>query len=192
MKRAAALLGFCTLLVSCGGGGGSSHNSVSCEDNYWDGQVGTCIVSGWDTLDEETLRQRGVPEETIVAFQSQEAISGQFPTVAITREQLPNDVDAKQYSDANIRAVEVFDGYKHVDSREVTVAGHDVLMHIFTAQPIEGEPRRRFYQVSVTDGDVGYTATAVTPVTIGEAFEKKMLLMVTNLTFKEPVAEGAE
>ena len=184
LVKKVVLLSLCALLVSCGG---ESSGSVTCHQDYWNGILSTCIPSGWEILDQETLRQRGVPEETIVAFQSEESVSGQFPTVAVTREKLSSPVSAKRYSEANIRSVEVLDGYEHIDTKEITVAESDVSLHIFTAQPIEGEPRRRFYQVSFTNDDVGFTATGVSPVSIHAALEKKMLLIMQQIGFEERV-----
>jgi hypothetical protein len=137
-------------------------------------------------LNTETLRQRGVPEETIAAFQSSESFSGQFPTVAVTRERLANVVDAKQYSDANIRSVQVLDGYEHIDTRDFKIDDSKVSLHIFTAQPIEGEPRRRFFQVSTTVGETGYTVTAVSPVSINKELQESLLLILEQVTFTEP------
>ena len=167
------LLSACVLLVSCGG----SKDGVACDQKYWDGTMGTC------------LRQRGVPEETIAAFQSSESFSGQFPTVAVTRERLANVVDAKQYSDANIRSVQVLDGYEHIDTRDFQVDDTKVSLHVFTGQPIEGEPRRRFYQVSTTAEDTGYTATAVSPVSIPKELEESLMLILGQITFIEPSTE---
>lgn len=151
--------------------------------------MGTCLPEKWEVLNTETLRQRGVPEETIAAFQSSESFSGQFPTVAVTRERLANTVDPSQYSSANMRSVEVLDGYEHVDTREFKVDGVKVNLHIFTGQPIEGEPRRRFYQVSTTTGDVGYTVTAVTPLSISKDLDDSILLILGEVTFVEPKEE---
>lgn len=186
MKHRLAIITAAFLLTSCGGG---SSDRTGCETDYWDGTVGTCLPSGWETLDQETLRQRGVPEETIVVFQSEESVSGQFPTVAVTRERLASEVGSTAYSDANIRSIEVIDGYKHIDTKEKEVAGEKVSLHTFSAQPIEGEPRRRYYQVSLTEGDVGYTVTAVSPVSIGANLEKKMMVLIENFTLDEPVVE---
>jgi len=179
------LLSTCLLLTACGGG---SAVAV-CDVDYWDGTVGTCLPEGWDIIDQETLRQRGVPEETIVAFQISESVSGQFPTVAITKERLPSPFSANDYSLASIRSVEVMEGYELVDSKDFTVAGEDVSLHIFTAQPIVGEPRRRFLQVSTAIDDIGFTATAVSPVSITNELEDDMMLILDNLFFTAPVEE---
>lgn len=173
-------------LVACG----SSGSAVSCDRDYWDGEVGTCIPEGWEILDSETLAQRGVPEETIVAFQAKESVSGQFPTVAITREKLASVTDPLQYSDASVRSIEVVEGYEHVDTKDVSLAGTDVRLHIFTAQPIDGEPRRKFFQASTTHGDVGYTVTGVSPVSIDKTLENQLLIMIEQLTFEEQKTES--
>ena len=171
------------LLTACSHSGEGAH--ASCDQEYWNGDIGTCLPGQWIVLDAETLRQRGVPQETIVAFQSEEAVSGQFPTVAITEERLPSAVDSAEYSAASIRSVEVLAGYEHVDTKEVTVAGEDVKMHIFTAQPIDGEPRRRFHQVSMVHGDTGYTITAVSPVSIEKATADQLMLMLESVFFEK-------
>jgi len=186
MRAHGVVIGLSFLLVSCGGG---SSAAVSCDQEYWDGVVGTCLPEGWEIVDAETLRQRGVPEETIVAFQASESLSGQFPTVAITRERLTNVVEPSRYSEANMRSIEVIDGYTHVDTRDFTIADTDVQLHIFTAQPIEGEPRRRFYQVSTVHEEDGFTVTGVSPVSIGQALEDAMLLIIESTIFEEPVKE---
>ncbi|MBT5236947.1 hypothetical protein HOL63_01080 [Candidatus Peregrinibacteria bacterium] len=184
MKRI-FLFSACVLLAACGGGSARS----GCEQDYWDGTVGTCLPEGWEIIDKETLRQRGVPEETIVAFQISESVSGQFPTVAVTKERLPNPVTAQNYSSASIRSIEVMEGYTLVDSKDFTVDGEDVSLHIFTAQPIEGEPRRRFFQVSTAIEDIGFTATAVSPVSITKELEEDMMLILEHLVFSEPIEE---
>lgn len=182
MKQPFLLAFSCILLVSCGGG---SDTTASCDQRYWDGTVGTCLPERWEVLNAEVLRQRGVPDETIAAFQSSQSFSGQFPTVAVTRERLASVVDPLQYSDANIRSVEVLDGYEHIDTRDFTIDSEKIRLHVFTGQPIEGEPRRRFYQVSTTVGDTGYTITAVSPVSIDKDLEETLLLILSEVTFEE-------
>lgn len=185
MTTRSFVLSACFLLTACGGGG----SEVACEQQYWDGTIGTCLPEGWEVIDSETLYQRGVPEETIVAFQASESLSGQFPTVAVTREKLANAVDPMQYSSANIRSIEVIDGYEHLDTRDIDIGETSVSMHIFTAQPIEGEPRRRFYQVSTTDGENGFTLTGVSPVSITKEVEDQLLLIIGQVVFEEPETE---
>ncbi len=185
MKMRITLVSTCLLLVACGGG----SSGIVCDRDYWDGTVGTCIPAGWDSMSREVLRIRGVPEETIVGFQRRDAVSGQFPTVAVTQERLPNAVNPADYSSASIRAISVLNGYEHVDTKEITVDGAKVSLHIFTGQPIEDEPKRRFYQVSTTKGDRGYTMTAVSPVSIDRSLEQEMVLILDHFTLSEPVKE---
>lgn len=180
------MLSACLLLVSCGGG---SSRGADCDQDFWNGMVGTCLPADWDVLDAETLRQRGVPEETIVGFQLAEAVSGQFPTVAITREKLATVVTPARYSEANIRSVEVLSGYELIDSQSFKVDEVEVTLHVFSGQPIEGEPTRRFYQVSTTKEDVGYTITAVTPLSIDSKLESQVMVMLENFTLEAPAEE---
>jgi hypothetical protein len=140
-------------------------------------------------VDSETLLQRGVPPETLVAFQAEQAASGQFPTVAVTRESLNQEVSAEDYSSASIRSVSVLPGYEQVDSRDIRIDGSKVSVHIFTAQPDEGEPRRRYYQLSVPKGQKGYTMTATTPVAIEDALEGQVMAIIEGFTLTEPVVE---
>lgn len=183
MKRL-LILSACLVLSACG-----STADITCDQQYWDGTIGTCLPEGWDIIDKETLRQRGVPEETIVAFQMTESVSGQFPTIAVTKESLPNPVTSQDYSAASIRSVEVMEGYTLVDTQTITIEGEDASMHIFTAQPLVGEPRRRFYQVSVVRNDIGFTVTAVSPVSIDKNVEDAMMLILKQTVFTEPMKE---
>ena len=183
MKRL-LILSACLVLSACG-----NSAEVTCDPQYWDGTVGTCLPEGWDIIDQETLRQRGVPAETIVAFQKTESVSGQFPTVAITKEILPDPVSSENYSAASIRSVEVMEGYTLVDTQTISVEEEDASMHIFTAQPLVGEPRRRFYQVSVVRDDAGFTVTGVSPVSIDKDVEDAMMLIINNVVFTEPTKE---
>lgn len=185
-KRAALLITGSVFLAACSGGRGSER---VCVQDYWDGEVGACLPENWIVVDSETLLQRGVPPETLVAFQAEQAVSGQFPTVAVTREILGQDVSAEDYSSASVRSVSVLPGYEQVDERDLRIDGKKVALHIFTAQPEEGEPRRRYYQVSVPKGKKGYTMTATTPVAIEEDLEKQVLAVLEGFTLEEPVVE---
>jgi hypothetical protein len=173
------------LLVACSG----SSGSVSCSQDYWDGTFGTCLPQDWIVVDRETLRQRGVPEETIVAFQSETAVSGQFPTIVLTSEPLGDPVSPEQYSEASIRSVTVLPSYELIDTRDVNVDNESVKVHIFKAQPVEEEPIRRFYQLSTVAGDEGFTLTATTPISIGETLEQQITLIFRESTFQEPTDE---
>jgi len=187
MRYHVLLLAACFTLAACGDGGGGTN--IACKTDYWDGTYGTCLPDHWMVIDGETLRQRGVPTDTIVAFQSDVPVSGQFPTVTVTREPLRKAVSAKDYSSASVRAVTVLPGYEEIDTRETTIAGEDVHMHIFKAQPAEGETLRRFFQVSTVANGVGYSVTATTPVSLDAALENQVTLILRESIFEEAGAE---
>jgi len=171
------------LLTACGGDKGGS----SCKQDYWDGErFGTCLPDDWIVIDTETLRQRGVPDDTLVAFQSDVPVAGQFPTVSLTWEPLAQVVKPADYSAANIRSVGVFPGYKQVDARDIRIDDEKLTLHIFTAQPVSDEPLHRYYQVSTVIGSDGYTLTATTPVSVDDDLENQILLIMRNATFEIP------
>ncbi|MDA1208705.1 MAG: hypothetical protein O2904_01590 [bacterium] len=178
------VIGTITLfLTACGGDGGST----SCTQDYWDGErFGTCIPDDWAVIDTETLRQRGVSEDTLVAFQSDIPVAGQFPTVSLTWEPLAQVVKPADYSAANIRSVGVFPGYKQLDARDIRIDDESLRLHIFTAQPVSSEPLRRYYQVSTVVGSDGYTLTATTPLSLEDSLEDQILLILRNATFVVP------
>ena len=185
MRYFALTITACLVLVACGG----SDGGASCKEDYWDGTYGTCLPSDWIVVDSETLRQRGVPEDTVVAFQSEIPISGQFPTVTVTRESLAKVTSPQAYSDASVRAVTVLPGYKELDTRDLRVAGEKVRLHIFKAQPTADEPERRFYQVSTVSEGVGYSVTATTPVSVEDELENQVLLLLRESIFSEDTEE---
>jgi hypothetical protein len=158
---------------------------VGCQKEYWDPieQIGLCIPAGWGVVDRETLRQRGVPDDAIVAFQAEEAVSGHFPTVTVTKELLAQATTPEAYSDASIRSVTVLPGYVLMESTPVEIAGVPTRIHIFTAQPVADEPARRFYQVSTTNGNVGYAVTATTPASVSDELETQVVLILQSLKF---------
>jgi hypothetical protein len=181
MKRVSFVFAVLLSLTACGGGGGT----VACENDYWDGTYGTCLPENWNVVNAETLRQRGVPQGTIAAFQSQIAVSGQFPSVTITREPLAEPVTPKVYSQASIRSVTTLPSYTQVDSKDVRIDSESLTIHVFTAQPLPEEPSRRFYQVSTVANGVGYTITGTTPVSPGESTEDEVQLILRESTFVE-------
>ena len=185
MRYRLLLLTLCLPLAACGDDDGGGN--VSCKSDYWDGTYGTCLPDNWVVIDSETLRQRGVPGDTIVAFQSEVPVSGQFPTVTVTREPLIDVVDPEDYSSASVRAVTVLPGYQELDTRETNIAGEKVHMHVFKAQPAEGETLRRFFQVSTVAKGAGYSVTATTPVSLDDALENQVLLIL-----RESIFEGEE
>lgn len=188
MKVRPLILAACVILTACGENGGGAK--VACASDYWDGTYGTCLPEGWVVVDSETLRQRGVPRDTLVAFQSEVPVSGQFPTVVVTQESLQGPVTAQDYSSASVRAVTVLPGYREIDTRKASVAGETVEVHVFTAQPAEGETLRRFYQVSTVSKGIGYSITATTPVSLNDALEDQVLLILQESIF-EAAEKGA-
>ena len=184
-KRVFAFTFLLLLLAGCG------DDSVSdeCSQQYWDGTIGVCLPEQWEVIDEETLRQRGVPEETLVAFQYAESVSGQFPTATVTQETLSQPVEPSAYSQASIRAVSAIQGYTELDTSKMKLDDTEVSIHVFSSQPVSGEPERRFYQVSTTKEQVGYTFTVVTPFTIEKDLEKQVIALMKSVTFQEPESE---
>ncbi|PIR48553.1 hypothetical protein COU80_02465 [Candidatus Peregrinibacteria bacterium CG10_big_fil_rev_8_21_14_0_10_55_24] len=173
-------------LVSCGG----STSEVACVEDYWDGTVGVCLPEGWSAVDAETLRLRGVPTETIAAFRAGEPVSGQFPTVTVTAEPLSQVITPADYSDASIRSVTGLPGYTLIDEKDMKVDDNDVRLHVFSSQPVEGEPARRFYQVSTVQGEYGYTATAAVPTFVSDDIVAQILAVLEGVTFVgEPIEE---
>jgi len=180
MKRWFSIGLLCLFVAACGG---SESASVNCHKQYWDGTVGVCLPQGWGVVDSETLRQRGVPNDTIVAFQAEQAVSGQFPTVTVTQEVLAQPTMPDAYSKASVRSVGILPGYTLIDSIQTNVDGESVTLHIFSAQPVADEPARRFYQISTVVDSEGYTITASTPVAIEDAIENQALLILQSMTF---------
>jgi hypothetical protein len=180
-----ALLLTGTLVLSACGGGGST-SAVECTQQYWNGVVGLCLPEGWAVLEQDKLAERGVPDQVMVAFQSTTVISGQTPTITVTSERLTAPLDSAAYSKASVRSVTTLPGYKLIDSRSIDVEGQKVDLHVFSAQPVANDPERRFSQVSAVAANVGYTVTALTPVSISDTLEKQVTLILSSLRFSEP------
>lgn len=174
------------LLSACGGG-----TAVECAQSYWDGEVGTCLPSGWHVLDRANLDDRGVPEEAVVAFQTDESIAGQYLTIVVTRENLPEEVASEDYSEAGAASVTTLPGYGRIDERTVKIGDKDHVLHVFTAQPSTEQPMARFYQISLAKGDTGYTFTAATPVSIDDSAEERIVAILENATLDAPAEEDA-
>ncbi len=183
------LLGVSTLVLvtSCTGSGKTP--AVSCVSQYWNGVFGVCLPKGWSLLDKEILQERGVPDQVLAAFQSDKGVSGQTPTVTVTSERLNTPLTSPDYSKASIRSVTSLPGYKLLDSKTIEVEGQDVEMHTFTAQPSTGEPERRFTQVSAVAANIGYTFTALTPVSISDTLSQEIDVIMRSVRFSEPTAK---
>jgi hypothetical protein len=187
MRRHSILLStFLLALSACGGG-----TTVECAQQYWDGEVGTCLPSGWQVLDRANLDDRGVPEEAVVAFQTEESIAGQYLTIVVTREKLPNDVASAEYSEAGAASVTTLPGYARINETNVKIDGENHILHAFTAQPSQDQPMARFYQLSLAKGSTGYTFTAATPVSIDESAEERITAILMNATLRAPAADAA-
>lgn len=174
------------VLSACG-----SSTVVECAQSYWDGEVGTCLPSGWQVLDRANLNDRGVPEEAVVAFQTEQSIGGQYLTIVVTREVLAQDVTASEYSVAGAASVTTLPGYTRIDERSVTIDGAKHVLHVFTAQPSAEQPTARFYQLSTAKGRNGYTFTAATPASIDASAEERIVAILENATLMNPDADAA-
>lgn len=178
---------FLAFLAACGGG-----TVVECTQSYWDGEVGTCLPDGWHVLDRSNLDDRGVPEEAVVAFQTDESISGQYLTIVVTREVLPEEVASTDYSEAGVASVSSLPGFARLDERTVEIDGEDHILHVFTAQPSDEQPMARFYQISMAKGRQGYTFTAATPVSIDDSAEERITAILENATLNGAAPGGTE
>lgn len=191
MKKSISVAALCILLASCGGSG-DEHGSAACENDYISDLYTTCLPENWFVIATETLRQRGVPEETVVAFQSETAVSGQFPTVAVTREALRNVVTPESYSEGAMRSVATLPGYVDLDARTINIDGEKLKLHVFNAQPVPSDPLRRFLQVSTVADRVGYTITGTLPVSVDQKIEDQVLLVIRQSSFVIEQEEDGE
>ena len=184
-KSTSLLFGSLFLLSACGG----TTETATCANDYWNGTVGTCVPAEWTVIDETVMAQRGIEaiDQVVVAFESEKAVSGQFPRVAITEETLAQEMTALEFSEASIRSVVGVAGYEELDTKEVTVAGEGVKLHVFSAQPDEGQPKQRFYQLGTVSGSTGYAVTGMAPLSIDENLEREILILILGLTFTEQV-----
>lgn len=190
MRKLTALLSLTVLVASCSGGSGSSSSS-DCKQQYWDGTIGVCLPTNWKVVDRETLTSRGVPDEVMAAFQSSAIVAGQNPTVTVTKETLQSDLDPVAYSQASIRSVTSLPGYKLIDTRAVKIEGKNLELHVFSAKPLPEEPERRFYQLSTANKSIGYTLTALTPLSVTSSLETEILTIMRSLVFTDPAETAA-
>lgn len=188
MKRFIATTSLVLLLAGCGGS--SKTTDIVCKEQFWNGVIGLCLPAGWSVLEREVLADRGIPEQVLVAFQSDKSVSGQSPTITVTSEKLGSALDSTAYSKASIRSVTTLPAYKLLDSRAMTVEGKSVELHVFSAQPVTGEPERRFFQLSTVAANIGYTVTALTPVSISDTLQKEILLIMNSVRFSEPTVSS--
>ncbi|MDD4628496.1 MAG: hypothetical protein PHE68_03840 [Candidatus Peribacteraceae bacterium] len=187
MKRLAHSIVLLSLVLTACGSSGTASTCAA----YWFDTVGACLPDGWVSLDRVALDERGAPEDVVVAFQMKDAVAGQFPTVTVTQEPLANPVTPASYSDATIRSVSILPGYKLVDKKSTKIDDVSLSVHIFLAQPVPGEPQRRFYQVSTTKEKTGYTVTATTPVSVPATLDADVIKILGSVTFVVPVTSSA-
>lgn len=188
MKRVALLLLMTGLLAGCGSS--STGDSVVCDQQFWNGEFATCLPKGWRVLSQDTLTTLGVPEETVAAFQMQEARGGQFDTVTVTKEPLSQDITTTEYSRANILAVSSLPDYKLLDKIVVTVAGKESAIHVFSARTSGDQPIRRYYQLSAALERAGYTFTGSFPLSIEDNEADEVQFILKQVSFTDPAAEA--
>ena len=180
-----ALIIVSTLLFAC-----SSQTADVCYKEYWNGEVGTCLPKDWQVIDAETMKERGVSDDAVAAFQSNEPSAGQFLTVSITKEVLTEPIEASMYSQANVRLVSALPGYTLIDVTAITIDEAKVDLHVFTAQPVSDEPVRKFYQISTVQNGIGYSVTGTSPVTVSDSIESQVIAIVQSVHFV-PIASAA-
>lgn len=188
MRRSLLLLALPLVLSACGGSGGA-ESSENCSSRYWDGTVGTCLPQGWHVVEREVMRERGLPENAIVAFQADQATSGIFPSVVVMREALRKELDSPAYSAATIQSVQTLNAYQQVDLTDVEVEGDTVQMHTYIAQPNSQQPKQRYYQLGAVKGRNGYTFTAALPLSVEDAVEERVLVILQNVAFHDATTE---
>lgn len=171
------------VLLSCGGSSGDTP--VACDQEYWDGTLGTCLPEGWHVVNASDLQTRGAPHEVDVAFQANDALSGRFPLVTVTSQTLADGSSVEEFDEQSRDSVKTLAGYTLIDERVQEVDNQPTTLHIFTAQPIAEQPVQRFYQLSYPSDGKGYTFTGVLPLSVEKAEENKMLTLLTNVTFVE-------
>ena len=190
MKRSVFAAILISLTLSGCGGGGGSGTEITCA-SYWFDTIGVCLPDGWKVLDRSVLDDRGAPEDVLVAFQMDTAVSGQYPTVTITKEVLSGAIDSAAYNEASIRSVSVLPGFKELDTRKVSIDDESLLVHVFQAQPVKDEPQRRFSQVSAVHDGIGYSVTALTPVSVNNTIESAVAQILQSVTFQAPQSSAA-
>ena len=186
MRRFAFLL-VPVLLASCGGS--SSGSDVVCDQQYWDGTIGTCLPEGWHVVGSEDLAARGAPREVVVAFQADDAVTGRFPLVTVTSQPLSGAPSVEEFDEQSRESVKTLPGYTLVEDRETEIDNQPTTLHIFTAQPIAEQPVQRFYQVSYPSGGKGYTFTGVLPLSVDRVDEERLITLLENITFIEAEEE---
>lgn len=169
-----------------------SVSGARCDQQFWNGTFATCLPTGWKVLSQQDLALLGVPEETIAAFQREEAKAGQFDTISVTREPLPQVMSTTEYSDASILNVSRMPQYTLIDKSSVFIDGQQASLHVFSARAGGNEPMRRYYQVSAVSQGVGYVFTGSFPLSVADSEASEVLLVLRNISFMDPRAVKAE
>lgn len=184
MKRFTLLACALVSLAACSRSSPSSTViPVTCDSRYWDGEVSVCVPQGWHALEPEAFRDHGLPQEVIAAFQANSAVSGQYPSMTVTRERLTTAVTPSAYSKATMETVRSLSGYKEIDVRDVTIEDLGVDLHLFSARSSPDQPKQKFYQVSTVKGQNGYSFTAAGPLSVDDAVEKRLLFIIEHVGF---------
>lgn len=165
--------------------GGCGTAKSSCTEKTDVAELRLCIAEGWERVAEETLKEKAVPEETVAAFSSTGGGSGQRDNLVISREKLPGPVPSIAFAEANVKTLQTVPEYALTETREVKVDGEVTLLHIFTAQPAPDIPARRFYQLSLTHGAMGYTLTGTLPFSVDSTTEDTLVDMILSTEFAE-------
>lgn len=189
MKRIFVAVVAATFLAGCGSSS-SKSSKVVCEQQFWNTMFAACLPKGWRVLSNETLRQLGVPEETVAAFQFDTPHAGQLDTVTVTREPLSTEMKTPDYSQSNLLAVSALPDYRLIDKETVYIDGEETSIHVFSARPSPDQPIRRYYQISVSKEKTGYTFTGSFPLSIEESEADQVKFILKNVSFKDPNPEA--
>ncbi|OGJ66278.1 hypothetical protein A3A67_00970 [Candidatus Peribacteria bacterium RIFCSPLOWO2_01_FULL_51_18] len=191
MKRSFIAVFAVFLLAGCGSGNNSS-TKVTCEQQFWNGNLAACLPKGWKILSEESLRTMGIAEETVAAFQFDTPHAGQLDTITVTLEPLSQDMKTGDYSDANIQAVSALPDYKLIDKITSFIDGQETAVHVFSARSSPDLPIRRYYQLSAVKEKTGYTFTGSFPLSIEPSEADQVLFILKNISFADPGSEKKE
>ncbi len=189
MMKRLMLTGMVGVLLAGCGLSSSSKTTVACEQQFWNGMLAACLPKGWRVLSTETLRQLGVPEETVAAFQIDTPHAGQLDTVTVTREPLSTATKTPDYVQSNLLALSALPDYRLIDKETVYIDGQESALHVFSARPRADQPIRRYYQISVAQDKIGYTFMGSFPLSIQDSEAEQVKFILKNVSFKDPNAE---